>query len=397
MLPPAASSTNVPVTITVVETAPVSPRARRPRLILTKRRGPGPDDQSSYDKAQYFLFRVVPAADIQELFVLLCGLALNPHAATIRGVPLPGIDLNRPQRRLIHRQAGIEPTIAVGQPVGWAAFDLDKSAPPAGIDWRAHPREAAWAILQRDLPSWVTEADLVAYWSSGQGFSQNMKLRIFVLLERPLISSDLKALMRPLVESGGGPVDLALYNDAQLHYTATPLFTGCVADPLPSGRHYLFEGRRRRAVAPPIPTGTVPPRSSPTPGVRVQQTYTETAPHLRKLGGRGGSANPRIVALIESMGDGEGKQGFHLPWNRALAIFYVQNGPDADPLPLIAKLRRRMLECGSRDADYVERETLGMIRRARVLAALERERHDGQDVRLKTAASILRAEREGGQ
>jgi hypothetical protein len=368
---------NEPVIFTVLETAPQHPRSRRPRAVLAKHRGPGPDEEQDYDAALNFLFRRLSVVNSAETFAFLRDLGPQPHKAIIRGQPLPGVDLSLPQRRLIHPQEGTKPTIAAGLPVGWAAFDLDKSLPADGIDWRMYPREAAHAIVLRDLPPWVTEADLVVYWSASQGFKPHMKLRAFVLLERPLTSSELKTLMK----QSGCPVDLALYNDAQLHYTATPIFLGAVADPLPGGRHYLFEGKRRRAIPPPLPpTPPPPPRAasfSAAPFACISRVHGAPAYAVRSsriIGGRGGTNNARIMAAIDSMGDGEEKQGFHQPWISAIALFYAQNGPDADPRPLIAKLRRRIIECGTRPAGYVERETLGMVRRARVLAARERER-----------------------
>ena len=168
----------------------------------------------------------------------------------MRGALAPGVDFSQPQRRLLHKQPdGAVPTLVNGTRAGWAAFDLDRSAPLPDINWRTSPREAAQAIARRDLPPWAVEADHVVYWSSSQGFSEVMKLRVFVLLEQPMTSADLKRLMK----AGTCPVDLALYSDAQLHYTATPMFTGSVVDPLPNGRHYFFKGIRRRALAPPLP------------------------------------------------------------------------------------------------------------------------------------------------
>jgi hypothetical protein len=76
---------------------------------------------------------------------------------------------------------------------------------------------------------------------------------------------------------------------------------------------------------------------------------------------------------------GEGADGFHGPWIRAMAIFYAQNGPDADPRPLIVKMLRAIKSHGTRDAKYVSAEMRGMIRRARVLAAKERGTRDAVD------------------
>lgn len=360
------------VSFTVLVTA-ASADGHRP--LLTKTHGPNPGDVRQYDNAQYFGFQKVEVRDAGEMFELLEVLGPEAHFAIVRGALAPGVDFSQPQRRLLHKQPdGTVPTLVNGTLAGWAAFDLDRSAPLPGIDWRASPRKAAQAIARRDLPPWAVEADHVMYWSSSQGFSEVMKLRVFVLLEQPMTSVDLKRLMK----AGTCAVDLALYSDAQLHYTATPIFSGSVVDPLPYGRHYFFKGTHRRALAPPLPpTLNANLRQAPAAGTDsgLPSRMLVTMPARRVFGGRGGSSSAAIEAVIATMGEqSAGMAGFHVPWNRALAIFYAQNGPEADPRPLIVRLARVIMERGQRDQAYVTRAVHGMFGRARVLAALERER-----------------------
>jgi hypothetical protein len=353
------------VSFTVVETVTWAD-GRRP--LLTKIHGPRIGQIQQYDKAEYFMFRLVAVRD-DELFEFLTMHGPQPHHALLRGAPASGVDFSQPQRRLLDKQPdGATPTLERGVPVGWAAFDLDRSLPAPGIDWRTHPREAAEAVAQRDLPPWATEADFVAYYSGSQGFADVMKLRVFVLLEWPITSAELKRLMK----AGTCPVDLALYSDAQLHYTATPLFTGNVVDPLPDGRHYFFKRELRRARPPALPPELLHPRTPSTARASPRRN-DRGVPRRWAIGGRGGSASPSINAAIATMGDSEGKNGFHAPWNRALATFYYENGPDADPRPLLVRLVREIKAHGTRDDEYVQRELQGMIGRARVLAGLERD------------------------
>ena len=80
------------------------------------------------------------------------------------------------------------------------------------------------------------------------------------------------------------------------------------------------------------------------------------------------------------MGDGQGKNGFHAPWISALATFYYENGPDADPRPLLVRLVREIKNHGTRAMrPTLTNELRGMIRRARVLAAKERGARDAVD------------------
>lgn len=366
------------VRLTVISTA-ARPNGYRP--VLAKTHGPRIGQVGKYDNAKYFRFEVVEIRTIEELLKLLRMLAKNPHYAIVRAVPAPDVDFSQPQRRLLDKQSdGSLPTLQRGASVWWAAFDLDCSQPAPGMDWRTHPREAAKAIALRDLPKWATDADFVAYWSGSQGFSPVMKLRVFILLEQPMTSAEFKKVMKPLVDRGETSVDLALYSDAQLHYTATPIFEGSVVDPLPNNRHFLFKRTRRRALVPAVqPALNANPRRSLTTRARTSRRsgLVGTAPVPRIVGGRGGSSSAAIGAVIATMGEqSEGKAGFHVPWNRALAIFFAQNGPDADPRPLIVRLARVIVSRGSRDEAYFQAAVRGMVRRARVLAALERERRD---------------------
>ena len=114
-----------------------------------------------YDRAEYFLGLV--AVRDGELFEFLTIHGPQPHRGFVRGAPASGVDFSQPQRRLLDKQPdGATPTLERGVPVGWAAFDLDRSLPVPGIDWRTHPARLLEAIAERDLPPWATEADYVA-------------------------------------------------------------------------------------------------------------------------------------------------------------------------------------------------------------------------------------------
>jgi hypothetical protein len=365
------------VSFTVVETVPWAD-GRRP--LLTKIHGPSAGQIQQYDKAEYFMFCLVAVRD-DEMFEFLTMHGPHPHHALLRGALASGVDFSRPQRRLLNKQPdGATPTVERGASVGWAAFDLDRSLPAPGIDWRTHPREAAQAIAQRDLPPWATGADYVAYYSGSQGFADAMKLRVFVILERPITSADLKRLMK----AGPCPVDLALYSDAQLHYTATPLFTGNVVDPLPNGRHYFFKRERRRAVVPPLPANarvTLPSSrepgglSLPPSAGRAGRIFVSRNP---------GSAAVAIEREFASMGEqANGKEGFHQPAIRALSILFSACGPDSDPTPIIGRWRHAVETRGQRDAAYIERETCGLFHFAESLSL--RERHNAPSRRWHSA------------
>jgi hypothetical protein len=187
------------------------------------------------------------------------------------------------------------------------------------------------------------------------------------------------------------PIDLALYSDVQLHYTATPLFTGAAVDPLPGGRHYLLRGERARAVAPSAPlTPTSQQRGARAAGYGMG-TSVAAEMQFRPPGYR--SAHSALTAIereIASMGEEEeGKAGFHIPAIRALAHLFNAFGPDADPIPIIARWRRAVLTLGRRDASYIEAEQRGLFRFAKSLHAREQLRRMATTAALERAAHTL--------
>jgi hypothetical protein len=299
-----------------------------------------------------------------ELFEFLTIHGPQPHRALLRGAPASGVDFSQPHAVYNKQPDGATPTLERGAPVGWAAFDLDGSLPVPGIDWRTHPREAAGAIAERDLPPWATEADYVAYYSGLQGFADVMKLRAFVLLERPITSADLKRLMT----AGTSPVDLALYSDAQLHHgdaavhrqrrrptarrSALFLQTRAPAcgTPLPANSRVTHLPQSAERTVLPPPAGRTVESRSRNPGAPRSPSSVSSPAWASRPTAKKASINqyPGAVDPVQRM----------RPGRRS----------DFDHRPLAACGRTR----GQRDAAYIERETCGLFHFAENLSLRER-------------------------
>lgn len=118
----------------------------------------------------------------------------------------------------------------------WLAIDIDGQ--PANPD-RDHVEQAI-----EILPAWLQEADCVWRFSSSHGIkpANQLRLHLWYWLARPVGNNALRHWARPL------PIDGALYQPVQPHYTATPIFVG--ADDPVSRRLGYYRSTNREASPP---------------------------------------------------------------------------------------------------------------------------------------------------
>lgn len=299
---------------------------------------------------------------VAELSVLLD----EPTALVVRGALKVGIDTTS---RIVRRSNGPDATIEdVRRHV--LHLDIDNIDEPH-LDIVNRPEEArrhALGLIAKAAPELRGAACWMSWSSSAGVFDRTrVKVHIWYWLAQPYTCAQLKIWGKQVnARAGLKLVDLALFQPVQPNYTARPLFKA-MDDPFPGvARAAVVDGH--------APTLVV--EEPPPPPARRRIT---------SIGGRGGSSSRSIETIVATMGDAEGKHGFHLPWNSALATFYAQNGPDADPRPLITKLVRAIRSHGTRDEKYITAEMRGMIQRAHVLAAKERAQRD----HMQTVRSVL--------
>jgi hypothetical protein len=96
----------------------------------------------------------------------------------------------------------------------WLCIDIDGQ--PADPN-RDHVEQAI-ALM----PEWLQEADCIWRFSSSHGIkpANQLRLHLWYFLTRPVGNNALRHWARPL------PIDGALYQPVQPHYTATPIFIG---------------------------------------------------------------------------------------------------------------------------------------------------------------------------
>jgi hypothetical protein len=314
--------------------------------------------QVNYGLEKWWQTEVARITDFAAMAAQLDCLLDDPLALPVRGAPKAGVDITQ---LIVRRSNGSDATIE-DVPQHFLHLDLDCIEEPH-LDVVSRPEEARQYALDliasaapelRGAACWMS-------WSSSAGVYDRtrVKLHCWYWAAEPYTCARLKVWGEQVnARAGFMLVDLKLFQPVQANYVARPLFED-VDDPFPgAARAVVVEGY--------MPTLVIEDPPPPPPRHRV-----------KSVGGRGGSSSASIEAAIASMG--EDADGFHGPWLRAMSIFYAQNGPDADPRPLILRLVRAIKNHGTRDATYLTNELRGMIRRARVLAAKERTARDAVD------------------
>ena len=217
--PPAQSSLDC-VTILTSHTR------RMAKLVGRDDRG-APAVLDGYEDAATFRVteRLVP--DLDRLARLL--EALNPRwqSCIIRGEPMPDINRRRCRRRLFARVEvhGEEPATFRPAARRWLALDFDGIVDP-GFAWLTDPERTARYLLHL-LPWQFGAAGTVIQATGSAGIKPGIRARLWCILDRPVSDAQAKRWL------ADAPVDRSLFNAIQVHYTAAPVFTDGIADPLP--------------------------------------------------------------------------------------------------------------------------------------------------------------------
>lgn len=118
-------------------------------------------------------------------------------------------------------RAGFEPV-----PRRWLCIDVDDLELPGGRRADTDPHGAITYTLSL-LPDWLQGVTCHWQWSASMGVKGwgVVKAHIWVWLDRPVDDASLRAWARD-ARARGVPVDPALMNSVQIHYTALPVFEG---------------------------------------------------------------------------------------------------------------------------------------------------------------------------
>ena len=198
---------------------------------------------ASYDLARYVNLAAVSVRDLAHLAALLRKLLARPDCAIVRGA-IADPDRANHVRRLAHAdpETGEAATLKE-HPRRWIALDLDGLPLPAHVDARDLP--ACFAAIMPSLPPRFQGREAIVQATASHGIKSGARLRVWFWMNRAMDSAECRGML------AGSPVDRALFNPAQLHYAAAPIFIGR-ADPIPN-RMALIPGNPHVAAPPPPP------------------------------------------------------------------------------------------------------------------------------------------------
>jgi hypothetical protein len=202
-----------------------------------------PDGVVDFSAGMWFAVAVVPVDGVRELGAVLTEATSASDCFLVRGEPLPDTDPER-TRRLGPKNK--TPRFHENGGRRWLWLDFDKAQLSRAVDLATEPAEAARLLVVEHLPR---EFHGVTCWwqlSSSAGLSGTItnrpRMHIAFWLDRLVTDAEIKKWAKHL------PIDRALYNPVQPHFTAAPIFDG-VADPLPV-RCGLLEGARDEVTFP---------------------------------------------------------------------------------------------------------------------------------------------------
>jgi hypothetical protein len=271
--------------------------------------------ETSCDRAWRFSAAEHPVSDIHEVGALIQQISTDPRAAVVRGGIVEGANRSDMLRRARPREG--TPATLETKSRWWLALDLDRISCPSSIDPLLEPDTTVEHAISHLPPAFH---DVTSFWqfTGGHGIKPGIRLRLWYWLNRPISDEELRRWLGERVRQDGlpaskwpprWPVDLALFNPIQLHYTAAPIFDG-LPDPVPrrSGWH---RGLEDSIVVPDLPRG----------GKRREPSSISRFCGDPGLG-YGGWRN--------RIGDHVGGDGFFRPIKSAIGAYFAANGAHAD-------------------------------------------------------------------
>lgn len=277
-----------------------------------------------------------PVDDIFALSTLLSALEGLPNFLIIRGEP---VDPVMADTYLMRRLGSGEGEYFNGnfrtpeQGRCYILIDVDKLELPPWLTLVQSNVEAVCEHVIGLLPSEFHDVSYHWQLSSSAGFGDpsQVSLHLWFWLDEPVSDASLRRWGEFVnTRAGIKLVDINLFQHVQAHYTAAPIFEG-VKNPFPTRSGLTAKGKQSVAIV-------LPPVAQPS------LTTTSQAP----------SSAGRVVtssgydAIVASIGDHPGGEGFRKPLLRAAASFVRSNGSaNTDPEALYEALRSAVLAADS--------------------------------------------------
>ena len=290
----------------------------------------------SHNAGKHFYPRTIDVPSIRDLHALLEFLGERLDLYIIRGElnPIAPLALDGTLRRLKYPRPaeGIPTPFFTETSRTWVMLDFDEIPNPKGLD----PLSIEATLYLRNLlPPEFHDVSFSYSFSASAGLSSSSRLNahLWFMLDRPLGELDLKAWL------GEYLVDTALFGTVQPHYTANPVFTGGLDDPVEQRKGLIEESRSEVQV----PNIAPPSRAYPAKGGKVG------------LGVARG-----YEAKMQQLGDGDGCGGLHNVITPAIASYISDHGSHLDRQALKADIRKRVHEAqwdlSKRPQDYIDNE-----------------------------------------
>ena len=187
-----------------------------------------------YGRAKRFHVAESDVGNIEQLSALLTKLEPETTCCIVRAGLDESVDTERPIHRRLKRHAGDgndHPLIDIAQP--WLMIDIDKLPLPEGMDVVISPLDAVQYAISQLPPEFH---NVSAYWhlsgSAGLKLRHTISVHLYYWLEEPLTCYALKIWAKDYNEHRCEKlIDTALFNPAQIHYTANPVFDDVGMDP----------------------------------------------------------------------------------------------------------------------------------------------------------------------
>ena len=176
----------------------------------------------------FFRTQLVPIDGLHHLFSVLEGLVKRPDLFVLRDALRFDRDPTISHRRTKENYVEV--------PHHWVMLDVDDIEAPEDLD-PASLEAVDWLISQR-LPREFQSASYIGHFSSSAGTrkaGRKVKAHLFFWSTVPVTSTSLR------LWAAGRPVDGAVFNPIQPHFTADPRWVDGAVDPLEGKRLFLVE------------------------------------------------------------------------------------------------------------------------------------------------------------
>lgn len=250
-----------------------------------------PTEIRQFSEVKTFDIENIEFTSFDDMATILDWLGGEPDRALIRG---NAIQPGPRQPRLLRDQSDGRKANIVPVPDGlrWIMLDIDKVPAPHDL---ADTNEARLAYMRSYLPVEFREATTYYQWSSSAGVRgwDIMSAHFFFWLDAPKLCKTLHT--RSDKGDWKNQVDPAPYTPNQIHYTARPIFEGCI-DPV-DGRSGVLRGTGDTVALSPW-TPPYKPRSVYTASAREALTpHASFNDHIREIGEMGHYHLPILRAI----------------------------------------------------------------------------------------------------